>query len=63
MVQRKCVLAEVKNGKTMFNCPTKDGEPHSCPICQTDLCNSATNNFSLIALFSVVLALIAPKLM
>lgn len=62
MVQRKCVSAEIKNGKPMFNCPTVDGEPSSCPVCKTDLCNSAsTVGFSMVAFSGIVLALLAPK--
>lgn len=63
MVQRKCVPAEIRDGKPMFNCPTVDGEPNSCPVCQTDLCNSATSiNFSVVAFSGVVLALLAHKM-
>ncbi|CAH1106559.1 unnamed protein product [Psylliodes chrysocephalus] len=60
---RKCVLAEKKNGKLTYNCPTTQGEPSSCPVCQTDLCNSGTRiNFSLVAVATVILAIIAPKI-
>lgn len=61
---RKCVLAEKKNGKLTYNCPTTQGEPSSCPVCQTDLCNSGTRiNFSLVAVATVILAIIAPKIL
>ncbi|XP_057656676.1 uncharacterized protein LOC130894104 [Diorhabda carinulata] len=61
-VQKKCVLAEKKNGKLSFNCPTSMGEPSECPVCQTDLCNSATTiKYSFMTFVSVVLAVILPK--
>ncbi|XP_072394848.1 uncharacterized protein [Diabrotica undecimpunctata] len=63
-VDRGCVSAEKKNGKLLYNCPTKNGEPISCPVCQSDLCNSAPSiKFSFVALASVVLAVIIPKLL
>ncbi|KAG5868436.1 hypothetical protein JTB14_030080 [Gonioctena quinquepunctata] len=63
-VDRKCVNAEKKNGKLTFNCPTANGEPikDQCPVCQKDLCNSASSiKFSFVAFSCVVLAVFAPK--
>ncbi|CAG9856271.1 unnamed protein product [Phyllotreta striolata] len=63
-VQRKCVLAEKRNGQLHFGCPTSQGEPSSCPICQTDLCNSATGvrTVGFVAVASVATVLLLSKL-
>ncbi|KAJ8915180.1 hypothetical protein NQ315_000433 [Exocentrus adspersus] len=64
MVQRKCFLTEIKDGKPSFKCPSTDGEPTDCSVCLTDLCNSAPSvSFSFVALSGVLLALLAPKLL
>ncbi|XP_050513291.1 uncharacterized protein LOC126888893 [Diabrotica virgifera virgifera] len=63
-VDRGCAAVPKVNGKLNFNCPTTKGEPKSCAACQQDLCNSAPSiQFSFVALASVVLAVIVPKLL
>ncbi|KAJ8971315.1 hypothetical protein NQ314_000757, partial [Rhamnusium bicolor] len=62
MISRKCVTTEVKDGEANFHCPVTEGDPINCPVCLTDLCNSASRiNFSLLAVTGVILAFVAPK--
>ncbi|XP_018571666.1 uncharacterized protein LOC108911260 [Anoplophora glabripennis] len=63
MVERGCTIANLKDGKLSHNCQNAGDQP-VCPVCQTDLCNSAKSiSFSFVALCGVVLAIAAPKLM
>ncbi|XP_018571669.1 uncharacterized protein LOC108911262 [Anoplophora glabripennis] len=63
MVIRKCALVELKDGKPSYDCQSF-GDEAECPLCQTDLCNSAKSiSFSFVVLCGVVLAIAVPKLL
>ncbi|KAJ8959165.1 hypothetical protein NQ318_022426 [Aromia moschata] len=62
MVERKCAVAETKNGKPDYHCSNANGEVTDCLLCQTELCNSApSTKMSIFGVCGVVLALLAPK--
>ncbi|XP_023311981.1 uncharacterized protein LOC111692295 [Anoplophora glabripennis] len=63
VVERRCTVADLKDGKLSYNCQNAGDQP-ICPVCQTDLCNSAKSiSFGFVALCGVVLAIAAPKLL